>query len=106
MRINEVFENELSSADKSVMANLENELDPIVRAKIVDEIEAKVREDLPDADIKELDREINKRVDKNLNKRVRKEIHQMILNGKLGNNSEFNDARKLVHRIVAAINLK
>ncbi len=100
-RIDEVFENELSSADRSVMANLEKELDSELRANIVDEIEQEVLKDLPDADLEELDREINKRVDKELNTRVAEEIHQMILNEKLGNNPEFADARKLVHRVVS-----
>ena len=100
-RIDEVFENELSSADRSVMAGLEKELDSQLRANIVDEIERETRRDLPDADLAELDREINKRVDKELNARVAEEIHQLILNEKLGNNPEFADARKLVHRVVS-----
>jgi hypothetical protein len=99
-RIDEVFENELSSADRGVMANLETELDSQLRTNIVNEIERETREDLPEADLAELDREINKRVDKELNPRVAEEIHQLILNEKLGNNPNFADARKLVHRVV------
>jgi hypothetical protein len=100
-RIDEIFENELSSADRSVMASLESELDSQLRANIVSEIERETRKDFPDADLAELDREINKRVDKELNPRVAEEIHQLILNEKLGNNPEFEDARKLVHRVVS-----
>ncbi len=100
-RIDEIFENELSSADKSVMANLEKELDSVLRANIVDEIEQEVLKDLPDAGLEEIDREINKRVDKELNVRVAEEIHQMILEEKIGNNPNFADARKLVHRVVS-----
>ncbi|GEM_PF-3240109 len=100
-RIDEVFENELSSADRSVMANLETELDSVLRSNIVKEIEDEVRKDFPDADLQELDREINKRVDKELNVRVKEEIHQLILTEKLGNNPDFEEARKLVHRIVS-----
>ncbi len=100
-RIDEVFETELSSADRSVMANLETELDSQLRTNIVNEIERETREDLPDADLAELDREINKRVDKELNPRVAEEIHQLILSEKLGNNPNFADARKLVHRVVS-----
>lgn len=99
-RIDEIFENELSSADRSIIASLEKELDSQLRSNIVDEIERETRKDLPNADLAELDREINKRVDKELNPRVAEEIHQLILSEKLGNNPYFADARKLIHRVI------
>ena len=109
-----VLHEELSTEEASIVANFEKQLEPIIRKRLILQIENEIKNQNPELAPSKIEKLITRKINKDLNHSLKMELEDTMLNKEANVNSEGLEAKNLIYkalskhrtRIVTEINSK
>ena len=96
-----VLHEEISTEEASIVSNFEKQLEPIIRKRLIHQIENEIKNKHPGLAPSKIEKLITKEINKELNNRLTKELEDTILNKKTDVSSEGLEAKALIYRVLS-----